>query len=287
VTRFLDPAEAVSDLVPTAATVAVGGMHMSAAPMALVRELVRQEVRVGRLLTSPSASLQADLLIAARLVDEIMSPYVGFEHLGLAPSFRAAVEGGDLRVAECDEGSLTHALYAGAGGIPFLACPPGVELTDLPSVNEDFYRTAVDPFTGDERLVVPGIRPDVALVACAVADEDGNVAFDRFPFTDRLMALAAHTLIVQVERIVPAGSLADRPAGTTLPSFVVSAVVEVAGGCHPTGSPGSYPRDEQAIVAYLRAARNPAALAEWLDRAVRSFDEARGASVVAGLEEAT
>lgn len=264
-------------------TVAIGGMHMSAAPMALIREMVRQDVRVGRLLTSPSASLQAELLIAAGLVTEIMSPYVGFEHLGLAPRYRAAVESGELRVLECDEGSLTHALYAGAGGIPFLACPPGIDLTDIPAVNPDLYRRAVDPFTGEEVWVIPGIRPDVVLLACDAADEEGNVAFGRFPFTDRLMALAGRRVVVQVEHIVPAGSLSDRSPGETLPGFVVSAVVEVAGGCHPTGSPGNYERDEAAITAYLRAARDSGELQAWFEREVRSSDESLSAAAVARL----
>ena len=91
-TRLTSPEGAVAELVPEGCTVGVGGMHMTAAPMALVRELVRRRVQVRRLVTSPSASLQADLLIGAGLVHELVSPYVGFEDLGLAPYFRRAAE---------------------------------------------------------------------------------------------------------------------------------------------------------------------------------------------------
>src|SRR3990170_5984619 len=122
--RLVNVEEAVASLVPAGATVGVGGMHMTAAPMALVRELVRRRVRVGRLVTSPSTSLQADLLIGAGLVEELVAPYVGFEDLGLAPCFRRAAEGGAIRIVECDEGGLSHALYAGSGGIPFIPLPP-------------------------------------------------------------------------------------------------------------------------------------------------------------------
>ena len=38
----MTPEEAVAQLVPAGGVVAVGGMHTTAAPMALVRELVRQ-----------------------------------------------------------------------------------------------------------------------------------------------------------------------------------------------------------------------------------------------------
>lgn len=270
---FLTPGQAIERLVAPGSVVGVGGMHMTAAPMSLVRELLRRQVGVGRLVTSPSASIQADLLIAAGQVAEIVSPYVGFEHLGLAPSFRRAVEEGRLRVLECDEGSLTHALYAGAGGIPFMPCPPGIDLTDIPRVSPELFREVKDPFTGDRRWAVRALRPDVTLLACRDAAPDGTVAFCRFPFTDRLLALAAHRLVVQVERTVSAESMATRPPGDTLPGFLVDAVVVAPGGCHPTASPGVYGSDEAAIRAYLAAARDPEALAAYLADAVAGRDE--------------
>ncbi len=254
---FLDPAEAVERFLEPDSGLGVGGMQLSAAPMALVREVVRRRIPVARLITSPSASIQADLLIAAGLVREIVSPYVGFEYLGLAPGFRREVEGGRLRVLEIDEGSLTHALWAGSGGVPFVPVPPGLDLTDIPAVDPEMFRRVTDPFTGQERWAVRSLRPDTVFIACAVADEAANVAFDRFPYTDRIMALSARRLVVQVEEVVPAGALADRAPGSTLPSFLIDAVVVAPGGCHPTGFPGRYEADDEALGSYLRAARDP------------------------------
>ena len=271
--QFLSSAEAVTHYVSPGATVAIGGMHMTSVPMSLVRELLRQQIRIGRLLTGPSASLQAELPLGAGLVGEIMSPYVGFEHLGLAPAFRRAVEGGQVRVLECDEGNMTHAFYAGAGGLPFIPCPPGIDLTDIPGVNPEFYRQVTDPFTGQTCWVVHPLRPDVMLLHCLEADADGNVAFGGYLFTDRLMALASKRLIVQVERIVPREKLAAHKPGTTLPGFLVSAVVVAPGGCHPTASPGAYSRDEADIRAYLQAAKDPADVQEYVHRTIRSVPE--------------
>ena len=263
--QFLDASVAIDTFVVPGMTLGVGGMHMTSAPMALVGELVRRRVSIGRLVTSPSASLQAELPIAAGLVSEVLSPYVGFEDLGLAPAFRRAVERGSLRVMECDEGSLTHALYAGAGGLGFIPSPPGVADTNIPQVNPDWYQTTTDPFTGDQVVVVPALRPDVVLLACAEADVEGNVAFGRFPFTDRLLALAAYTLVVQVERVVPVEALTSKAPGETIPSFLVAAVVEAPGGCAPTGSPGFYDRDVEALRAYLAAAKEPERLTSYID----------------------
>jgi len=267
-------AAAVARWVAPGSVVAVGGMHMTAAPMALVREVVRQQVRIGRLVTSPSASLQADLLVGAGLVSEIVSPYVGFEHLGLAPCFRRGVEEGRLRVLECDEGGVAHALHAGAGGLPFMPCPPGIDLTDIPAVNPELYAKVRDPFTGQESWAIRAIRPDVMLLACREADQDGNVAFDRFPFTDRIMALASRRLVVQVEREVGPGEMAVPAPGATLPGFLVSAVVVVPGGCHPTAAPGEYPADEAEIRAYLAAARDPEGFRDYVSRTILDLPEA-------------
>ncbi len=263
-TRLLSPGQAVAELVPPDGVVAVGGMHTTAAPMALVRELVRAGVRIRRLVTSPSTSLQADLPIGAGLVAELVAPYLGFEDLGLAPCFRRAAEEGTLQVLECDEGGLTHALYAGAGGLPFLPLPGGIERTDVPAACPELYARATDPFTGESRWAIRPIRPDVALIACREADEEGNVAFGRVPFTDRIMALAARTLVVQVERLVPSAEIAAQAPGTTLPAFLVAAVVVAPGGCLPTSFPGEYERDEAELRRYLAAARTAEGFQEYL-----------------------
>lgn len=259
--------EAVGRLVPDRCRVlAIGGMHMHNNPMAAVFELIRAGRRIERLLTSPSASLNADALIGAGLVDEVATSYVGFEHLGLAPCFRRAVEGGTLRVVDFCEAAITHGLHAGASGIPFAPLPPGLDLADVWRANPEGYRMIVDPFGGTPVLAVKAMRPDVAIIHAAEADERGTAWLAGAPFTDRLMALASKTVIVQVERLVTTADIAVRPQGTTLPGFLVSAVVEEPGGCAPTSSHGHYGIDESAIREYLRMSRTPEGFAEWVSR---------------------
>ena len=89
--KLMTAGEAVERFVKPGCMLGVGGMHAHNNPMALVREMVRKGIRIGTLVTSPSANINADLPIGAGLVDEIFCSYVGFEHLGLAPNFRAAV----------------------------------------------------------------------------------------------------------------------------------------------------------------------------------------------------
>ena len=266
--KVVSAADAIAGLVPAGAMVAVGGMHLQNNPMAMVFELVRQRRRIPRLVTSPSASLNADVLIGAGLVAEIATSYVGFEHLGLAPCFRRACESGALRVLDVDEGSLTHALHAGASGMRFAALPRGLELAEVWRSNPDFYRMVEDPFGGGQVLAVTALRPDVAIVHAATADEQGTAWLAGAQFTDRLMALAAHHVIVQAERVVSREETSQLPAGSTIPGFLVDAVVEAPGGCRPCASHGAYPFDEEAVKDYLRMARTEEGFGEWVARQV-------------------
>jgi glutaconate CoA-transferase subunit A len=262
--KVLPAAGAIEAFVPDGCVLAVGGMHLHNNPMALVCELVRQDRHVGRLITGPSGSLNADVLIGARLVGEVVTSYVGFEHLGLAPCFRRGVESGALRVLDLDEGSITHGLYAGASGMPFAALPRGLELADVWRSNPDFYRVIDDPFGSGAVLAVRAIRPDVAIVHASEAAEDGTAWLAGALFTDRLMALAAKHVIVQVERVVSTEAMSHRPAGSTIPGFLVDAVVAAPGGCRPTSSHGNYLSDEAAVREYLGSARTAEGFRDWV-----------------------
>jgi glutaconate CoA-transferase subunit A len=256
-------------------------MHLHNNPMALVREVIRQQRTIRRLLTSPCGALNADLLVGAGLVQEIATSYVGFEHLGLAPCFRRAAESGTIRILECDEAYITHGLYAGAGGLPFIPLPAGLETSDVPKVNQESYATTTDPFTGGQVLVGAPLRPDVALIHAYQADERGNAVLGGAHFVDRLMVQAAKTVVLQVEQVVTTQEIARHPVGTTLPGFLVKAVVEVAGGCHPTASHGAYDFDEEQVKLYLSMAATDEGVMEYLEQNVT------GAAEGAYLEKAS
>jgi glutaconate CoA-transferase subunit A len=253
---FVTAGHAIDEFVPRGTELlAVGGMHMHNNPMELVREIVRRRVTAECLLTSPSASLAADLLIGGGLVESVATAYIGFEHLGLAPAYRRAAESGRLHVWELCEAAIVHGLYAGAGGLPFMPLPPGLEGSDVSSANEHHYRIVTDPFSGERVIAVAALRPDVAVIHALAADSEGNVFFAGGHFTDRLMAMASRRVVVQVERMAEPGELATHPAESTLPGFLVCAIVVAPGGCLPTASHGAYGYDEPALRAYLKQAR--------------------------------
>jgi glutaconate CoA-transferase subunit A len=270
--KVMDVAEAVASLIPQPCeSLWVGGMHMHNVPMALVREFIRQGKRVKTLYAAPSTSLAADLLIGARLVERVVCGYIGFEHLGLAPAFRRAVEEEhSVEVIEADSGSLTLALQAGAWGQPFAPLPPGLDRTDLPVTSPDFYVRARNPFTGEDALAVQAIRPTVALIHCQQADDFGNGIFKGSIFNDHLLALAADTVLMQVENVVSNIQIVKYPQQTGVPAFRVAGVVPVNFGCHPTSSHRYYNYDDVHLRLYLQAASTREGFDQYMAQYVRA-----------------
>jgi glutaconate CoA-transferase subunit A len=250
-------------------------MHMHNVPMALVRECIRQGKRFETFYAAPSSSLAAELLIGARLVEHVVVGYIGFEHIGLAPVFRRIVEQGDgsLAISEADSGSMTLALQAGAWGQPFAALPPGIERTDLLGSSPDFYRKVTNPFTDEVGFAVHAIKPSVALIHCQQADEFGNGIFKGSMFNDRLLALAADRVIMQVEGLVDNNQILKYPLQTGVPALRVSAVVPVTFGCHPTSSHRYYNYDDVHLRLYLQAAATEDGFAQYLQQYVYDPDD--------------
>jgi glutaconate CoA-transferase subunit A len=249
----MDCKDAVDKFVENGCFLAVGGMHMHNNPMALIRETIRQKKKIRKFITSPSANMNAELPIAAGIIEEIYLSYVGFEHMGLAPNFRAMAQGGDLKVRECDEAFIVYALRAGAGGMPFYPYPKGMELSDIPKANPDDFRRVVDPYSGHEVVCAPALNPDVAFIHCQKADEYGNAIFEGSKFTDEVMAHAASNVIVQVEEIVSNSYIEEHANEVALPALLVDAVVHVPFGCHPAASHMYYTYDDSHLIEYLKA----------------------------------
>lgn len=272
--KKLELAEAVSRYVPDGIeSVALGGMHMHNNPMAFVREIIRQQRHIKRLITGPGGSIGADLLIGAGLVEEIVTSYIGMEHLGLAPAFRRMAQAGQIKVHELDALTLLHALHAGAANAPFVALPALLELNDLPTTNPEFYKRITNPFSGQETLVAPALRPKLALVCAQQADKVGNALFKGSPFVDRDLVFAAETTLLQVEQIITTDTLTRNPQLVTLPGYYVQGVVETPFSGHPTANHRFYHYDEAHLREYLQLAATPQGFAEYIEKYVNSASE--------------
>ena len=238
-------AEAAS-LVPNGATLALGGMTLYRRPAAFVFELLRQKAPPRDLtLLCFTCSYESDLLVGAGLVKRVRTCYFGFEVFGLAPMFTQAANLGEIEIVEETEASLGFGLRAAISEVGFL---PGRGWlgTDMLKLRPD-VRTIVDPYSGEELVAFPALRPDIAIVHALESDRMGNAALGRNLGVDQELALSAGQLIVTTERVV------DRLEHADVGAPLVTAVVEAPGGAWPTSCHPLYPMAGEEIMEYLEA----------------------------------
>ena len=243
-------------------------------PMALVRECIRQGRKFDTLYAGPSASISAELMMGAGLVDRVVVGYIGYEHLGIAQVFRrlARSEASNMQIEEVDSGAWCWGFMQGHGASPSHLFRAHLRERACPQHLPGFYRWVTDPFTDERYIAVPAIRPSVALIHCQQADEYGNGIFKGSQFTDRLLGLASDTVLMQVEGIIDNNQVLKYPLQTGLPAFRASAVVPVNFGCHPTSSHRYYNYDDVHLRLYLRAAASEQGFAQYLQQYVMEPD---------------
>ena len=264
-------ADALAARIPDGASVALA--KDPSAPMALVRALIRRGARGLKLLTVPTGSLPADLLIGAGCVAELETSGVSLGEFGPAGRFVAAVRAGALTLRDSTCPAVYAGLQGGEKGQPFVPIR-GLLGSDLLASRPDF-RVIDNPFApGDRVVAMPPIRPDVALLHVELADRDGALwVGGRHEF--KLMGHAARATFATAERIVD-GPLADDPAlaPNQIGGIYVEAVAEAPRDAWPTAQPGLYPRDDAHHRLYADAARDPDGFAAYLDAWVRGREAA-------------
>ena len=254
-------------LVRDGDTVAIQNMATQAAPMALVRELIRQgrrELGVVCLV----GGIPVDWLAAAGAMNRLTGAAVSMEQFGLCQRFRKAVEAGAIAMEELSETALNARLGAGARNLPFLPTR-GLIGTDLIDVNDNLVMLD-DPFGGPSVVACRALVPDVALVHAHRADRFGNIGYEPTALWPDLgiMPKAATTVIVTAEEIVDSEVLRADPDRTVLPGFMVDAVAEAPYGAHPTSFFPRYGYDTALHTEWIGATRDDDAVAGFLDRYV-------------------
>jgi glutaconate CoA-transferase subunit A len=241
--------------------------EVAGVPMEATRALVRRGVRNLHLVTLPTSSLQADLLIGAGCVAVLETSAVSLGEFGPAPRFTAAVKSGGICIRDATCPALHAAFQAAEKGVPFMPLR-GIIGSDLLAHRSD-WRVIDNPFGTDDPIVVlPAIRPDVALIHAPMADRAGNVWIGR----QRELATMAHAAaktVVTVEKIVDRNLLDDpMMAAGTLPGFYVETIAVAENGCWPLGLPDHYGADVGHLGEYARLAATEEGFARYLEEYV-------------------
>jgi len=243
--------------------------EVAGVPMEATRALIRRGIRNLHLVALPTSSLQADLLIGAGCVAVLETSAVSLGEFGAAPRFAAAVLAAAIRMKDATCPALHAAFQAAEKGVPFMPLR-GIIGSDILAHRPD-WRVIDNPFGDNDPIVLlPALRPDVALIHAPMADRAGNVWIGR----QRELATMAHAAaktVVTVEKIVD-GNLLDDPvlAVGTLPGFYVDAIAVAEHGCWPLGLPDRYGADLAHIGEYARMATTAEGFARYVEEYVHA-----------------
>jgi glutaconate CoA-transferase subunit A len=244
----------------------------SGVAMAATRALIRRGVKRLHLVTLPTSSLQADLLIGAGAIETLETSAVSLGEFGPAPRFTAVMLAGAVKMRDATCPALHAQFQAAEKGVPFMPLR-GLIGSDVLAHRPD-WKTIDNPFgqdssnAADPIVLLPALKPDVALFHASLADRFGNV----FIGTQRelmVMAHAAVKTVVTVEKMHDGDLLRDPLlAAGTLPGFYVEAVAVEPRGAWPLPLPDHYGTDAAHMAEYARLAATREGFTEYLDRYV-------------------
>ena len=195
-------------MIPDGASLMIGGFMAVGTPERVVDEIVRQKKRDLTVIANDTAAPGKGI---GKLVDAKLLRKAIVSHIGLNPETQRQMMAGTLKVELVPQGTLIERIRAGGHGLGGILTQTGVGT----SVEEGKQRIAVN---GKSYLLETPLRADFALVQAFLADYLGNLSY---ALTARnfnpLMAMAAETVIVCAEHIVPTGVISPDHVVTPAP----------------------------------------------------------------------
>ncbi len=259
--KLMSLSEAISRCVHDGDLVyAAGFTHLI--PFAAGHEIIRQKRR-GLILARATPDLIYDQLVAASCARKVIFSYMGNPGVGSLRVVRAEIEAGNLEWEEYSHFGMISRLQAGATGLPFMPMNPN-GAGDLERANPR-HKKVIDPYGGGEVVVVPALRPDVAIVHVQRADADGNAHIWGIIGEQKEAAFAAERVIVTAEEIVDAEVIRSDPNRTLIPGFIVDAVCHVPYCAHPSYTQGYYDRDNAFYLQWDEISKTRQGVQAYLD----------------------
>ena len=196
--KAISAEEAVA-MIPNGASIMVGGFMGVGTPERLLDELVRQK-KSGLSLISNDAAVPGKGV--GKLFEGGQVTNMIGTHIGLNPMAQQQMLGKQITVDLIPQGTFVERIRAGGCGLGGVLTPTGVGTI----VEDGKQRIEVN---GKPYLLETALRADFALVHAFLADYVGNLSY---ALTSRnfnpVMAMAADTVIVTAEHIVPIGVIA-------------------------------------------------------------------------------
>lgn len=261
--KLMTAADAVGQL-RDGMTVGFGGWGPRRKPMAIVREILRSEVK--DLTVVAYGGPEVGMLCAAGKVKKLVFGFATMDAIPLEPYFRKAREAGTLDVMELDEGLFQWGLKAAAMRLPFLPARAGLA-TDVLTHNPELKLISSPYADGEVLLAMPALNLDVAFVHVNRADRLGNVVVSGNDlYFDQHFSRAAKQCFVSAEVVEEILQLDSETARyCPFERSLVSGVVEAPLGAHPTSCGQQYGWDMQHLKDYSDSASEDNGWQRYLD----------------------
>jgi glutaconate CoA-transferase subunit A len=236
-------------------TLGIGGWGPRRKPMALIREIIRSDLKDLTIVAYGGADV--GMLCASGKVKKLIFAFVSLDFIPLEPYFRQARQNGTLDTMEIDEGMLLLGLKAAAMRVPFIPTSVGLG-TDVMTHNPQIKLVA-SPY-GDNRdwVAMPAIELDAALVHVNRADARGNCQITGPDhYMDDLFVRAAKQAFVSCDEIVESEWFHNQPQAAHQVFWernLTTAVVHIPGGAHPSSCAPLYGFDVAHFKTYNASA---------------------------------
>ena len=202
-------------MIPDGASVMIGGFMGVGTPERLVDELVRQRKSRLSVIANDAASPGKGV---GKLFDSGLVASMIASHIGLNPNAQRQMLERTVSFQLVPQGTLVERIRAGGVGLGGVLTRTGVGTI----VEHDKRRIEID---GKAYLLETPLHSQFALLHAFLADHLGNLSY---ALTARnfnpIMAMAADTVIVTAEHIVPVGVIA--PDHVITPAPLVDYLVE-------------------------------------------------------------
>jgi len=209
--------EEIVGLIPDGASLLVGGFMAVGTPETILKALADAGKRDLTIIANDTAMPGRGIghLITGRHVKKVIST-----HIGLNPETQAQMIAGDIEVELVPQGTLAERIRAGGFGLGGVLTPTGIGTL----VEGDKQTVEVD---GKRFLLEKPVRADFALIKAKTADYAGNLAYSLTAHNfNPVMAMAADTVIVEAEDIVPVGVIP--PDAVKTPGVIVDYLLKRA-----------------------------------------------------------
>ncbi|HEU4759036.1 MAG TPA: CoA-transferase [Dehalococcoidia bacterium] len=260
VDKVVSAAEAVSRFVPDGAYLSYDTNVMVRGPSVLVREIIRQRKR-DLWVAAKFTAQDVTLMVAGGCVSRVD---VGWLEVGRV--IQEAMNEGRVKFIEWSNSAMALRHMAGAMGVPFL---PLRYLGGTDSFRESGAKLVQDPFTGESIVLVPALNPDVALIHAHQADRFGNARIFGPGIAPVETAAAAKRLVITTEELVEPEEIRRAPGLTSVPYYMVDAVVHAPFGAYPGSMPGMYRAHLEHFMEFGMA-QAAGRMAEYLEKWVYS-----------------